>query len=253
MAGARHKGSLGTDTNRPVIDKGTAVRIDSPLPGNVCVTRDPSIRNRWNWGGWHIARWVALPSALGGGKEFLYRFKDMWVVGHKETILRYSRMYRLPPLLLAGVAWSEVGGKPDWIDVPVYEFRKFDHSGDPFLEPLTITRKPGLTSFGDVQIQLRRAAETLGLDFEKLDSRQREMLLECLSDEENNLAIVAKHLSQLKNIDFPGKADIGDEEIRIIGARYNRGPHLTLEVIKRNTSYGNAILSHKARLLKLLK
>lgn len=256
MASSNKKGSLGVDTNRPVIDRGTAVRTSSPPPGPVCSAGGSITRNKWNWTAGHFIVWQLwrpLPSKFGGGDAFLFRYKDAWVAGHKASIIRYSRMYGLPPVLLAGIAWNEVGGKPDEVDVPAYIGRTFDHLGDPLLEPLTITKPPRETSVGDVQIQLRRAAETLGLDFDKLSALDRAKLLECLYDEEANLEIVARHLWQLKEMDFPNRAALGDEEIRIIGARYNRGPQFTLEEIKRDTSNGDAILRHKARLLKLLQ
>ena len=72
-----------------------------------------------------------------------------------------------------------------------------------------------------------------------------------LRNDQANLAIVARHLRQLADIDFAGKK-IGDEEMRIIGARYNRGPDLALDKIKKDTSYGNAILKRRDKLNSLL-
>ncbi len=121
------------------------------------------------------------------------------------------------------------------------------------VEPLTITKKPELTSLGDVSIQLRRAAETYGMDSKKLNSKQKDFLMQSLSDEKTNLAIVARHLWQLSLIDFANKKILGDYEVKIIGARYNRGPHLSLEEIKKNTSYGDFIVKRKTKLLELIK
>ena len=63
---------------------------------------------------------------------------------------------------------------------------------------------------------------------------------------------MAKHLWQLKNIDFKNTMVLSDEEIRIIGTRYNRGPQISLGKIKLNTSYGDFILRIKSRLLALI-
>ena len=42
------------------------------------------------------------------------------------------------------------------------------------------------------------------------------------------------------------------EDVRIIGARYNRGLIPTLEEIKRNTSYGDFIVNHWQRFSRLI-
>jgi len=103
---------------------------------------------------------------------------------------------------------------------------------------------------GDVSIQLRRAAEAAGLDFNQLDKKQRDELVACLSDEDVNIAFVARHLAQLKQIDKQCFTE--DETLRILGARYNRGPHWSLDQIRANTSYGDMIVKKKAELKAML-
>jgi hypothetical protein len=130
--------------------------------------------------------------------------------------------------------------------------RTFDHLGDPLLEPLTVTRRPELTSIGDVSIQLRRAAQAMGREWSQLSSAERADLRRCLVDEPSNLAIVARHLRQLIDVDAPGRTALSDSEVVIVGGRYNRGPHLSLARIREDLSYGQALVKRKERFMKLL-
>lgn len=155
--------------------------------------------------------------------------------------------------MLAGVAWIEVGGDPYWIDHVAYPIRAFDHSADPFLEPLTITKRPELTSFGSVSIQLLRAAQALGLDWNTMGEHQREALIVCLSQDETNLSVVAKHLADLRRLDFPAGSAWNDDQIRVVGSRYNRGPDLSPQKLRNNTSYGDFILRNRFHILDLMK
>ncbi len=221
------------------------------LRGPLDVCRQSELKDEWTWTSMDWARRFLLPRVLGGDKDRLRKYKDAWVKAHSSTIKTQAKLNDISPVLLAGVCWIEVGGDPDWIDTVAYPVRRFDHLADPFLEPLTITKRPELTSFGDVSIQLRRAAEAVGLIFTDLNSQEKRELIECLSDEDVNIAFVAKHLSQLKQVD---KMCFTEEyEIRIIGARYNRGPELTLREIEEDMSYGNFILDRKQRFLDLLR
>lgn len=213
--------------------------------------QNTNLKDEWSWGGWDVVKWKVLPGWLGGDKDLLKHYKNAWVISHSSTIKEQAAINNISPVLLAGVCWIEVGGDPDWIDGIAYSIRAFDHMADPLLEPLTVTKKPELTSFGDVSIQLRRAAEAANLDIAKLNTEQKNELIECLSDEDVNIAFVARHLSQLKNVDKV--CFVEDEEIRILGTRYNRGPHLSLEQIKNNTSYGDFILKIKTNLQGLLE
>lgn len=211
--------------------------------------RATKIKDEWSWGALDVIVWKA-PSWAGGDKNLLKNFKDAWVKSHATTIKNQAKLNNISVILLAGVCWIEVGGDPDWIDSIAYPIRSFDHSGDPLLEPLTITKKPELTSMGDVSIQVRRAAEAANLDISTLTNEQKNEIVECLSDEDVNIAFVAKHLSQLKKVD--NLCFVENEEIKILGARYNRGPDLTLSQIKENTSYGDLILKKKSDLKKLI-
>lgn len=93
-------------------------------------------------------------------------------------------------------------------------------------------------------MQLRTAAISLGADPEVLSKEQLDKIADCLQNDSFNIDLVARHLRQL--IDRDGlqitSFSYGMDDIRIIGARYNRGTNPTIEQIKANTSYGNFIV-----------
>lgn len=241
MANGQQPGPTCQDTNPQNVVDGTTCRAESPTPGPLllCTTSGASDDS---WGYWDVVVWKVLPFWLGGDKNRLRNYKDAWVRGHRQKIKDLAAQYQLPPELLAGVAWIEAGGKPYSSKIDVYDFRKFDHSSDPLVEPLTISKRPELTSMGPVAIQLRRAAEAMGVEYKDLSESDKTRLVECLQNADSDLAIVARHLWQLNQIDFPNQKVLGSYEIRILGARYNRGPDLTLKEILRNTSYGDFIV-----------
>jgi hypothetical protein len=100
-------------------------------------------------------------------------------------------------------------------------------------------------------MQLRTAARTLGLDVSKMDMNQLRTLANCLEKDVYNINLVAQHLRQLADYDKLPSA-LSMEDVRIIGARYNRGLIPTLEEIKRNTSYGDFIVNHWQRFSRLI-
>ncbi len=204
------------------------------------------------WSTLDVAQWK---TPLLGDPNHIFEFKEQWVAGYSDTIRAAAQMYDLPEELVAGVAYNEVGGDPAWVDEAAYAVRSFDHMADPLLEPLTITREPDLTSFGNVSMQVRRAAETLGYDPNNLTGSQRGDVLESLRDPRQNIFLAAAHLAQLRDIDFPGQgaSELSTEEIRATATRFNRGPDLSLDQIRQNTSYGDVIIDRRERLLELLR
>jgi len=164
-------------------------------------------------------------------------------------------MFDIPASLLAGIAFNEFGGDPMWVDDIAYVVRQFDHSGDPYLESATVTKEADLTSFGNLSTQIKRAAESLGYDLNNLTSEQRESIKSSLKNPVQNIYIAAKHLSDLRNVDFSGKgaSSLTIEDIRIIATRFNRGPNLSLEQIKKNTSYGNSVVNRIDKLNNLIR
>jgi len=226
------------------LDDGTVCRAETPAPTPLGLCTKQGAPD-FSWGYWDVVVWKVLPKWMGGDADILRNYKDAWVRGHRAAIKKAAKLYDLPPELLAGVAWIEAGGKPYSFKIDVYEVRtavRLDVSRDG-VQIFSLTKQPGMTSMGPVAIQLRRAAETMGLDFSQLSEGDKTALVNCLQNADNDLAIVAKHLWQLKEIDFPGKREIGKSEMRIIGTRYNRGPDLTLERVLRDTSYGDFIVN----------
>lgn len=202
------------------------------------------------WTTAELVKWIANPE-----ENNVHDFKEQWIHGYRRIIQAAAAEYDLPMILVAGIAYNEVGGDPLWLDNLAYGVRKFDHAGDPLLEPLTVTKDPQLTSFGNVSIQVRRAAEALRLDPEKMSNQQESMIVDSLQDPKQNLFIAAKHLADLRDVDFEGKgaATMTEDDILITATRYNRGPDLSLEEIRKNTSNGRAVIKRAETLLQLLQ
>jgi hypothetical protein len=221
-----------SDLHKNIIDDANKVSVDENV-------------NEWDEE--DILRWK---TPIVGNENYIYEFKEQWVSGYKDVIKAAADKFDIPSLLLAGVAYNEVGGDPLWIDDAAYATRTFDHLADPYLP--TITKEPELTSFGNVSIQVRRAIETLGYESDSLDTEQEQMIIDSLKDPKQNIFIAAAHLADLRDIDFQGKSadQMGSEEIKLTATRYNRGPDLSLEDIKKDTSYGDVLMeSNIAELL----
>lgn len=207
------------------------------------------------WGIIDLLRWKLIPDKLGGGIPYIQKFKDAWVKHNKLQIIQMAQQYNLPPELLAGVCWIEVAGDPHFIDRVAFEVRSFDWSGPKWVdENLTTTNHPSKTSFGSVSVQLRTAAHTIGLNPSDMSSSQLRNLSTCLEKDVFNIAIAARHLRQLIDHDGLQKNPpfLTMDTVRVVGARYNRGMGLSLEQIKKNTSYGNFIVKFWRRFSTLL-
>lgn len=224
-------------------------------------------RSYAKWTSWDFARWAFFPDAFGGGERFLVSYKDAWVVYNGLRIQDAARTAKIPVELLAGIAWNEVGGTPDFVDYAAFPIRSFDWSGPDFLDRrLTITKDPDRTSFGSVSIQLRVAAETLGLDIRRLGFIEKEKLGRALSNDVYNLNVVARHVFDLIRYDYPNidTANLSDEQIVVVGSRYNRGTSRKLDEIvdslkaapgaptRDYSSYGRTILRRRDRVRSLL-
>lgn len=208
------------------------------------------------WSAIDVVRWK-MPERLGGGIPYIQNFKDGWVRHNKSLIRSNATTYRMPAELLAGVCWIEVGGDPNFIDGVAFEVRAFDWSGPEWVDRnMTVTRNPSTTSFGAVSIQLRAAAETMGINPATMSNSQLRTLAGCLQRDVFNINIVARHLRMLIDHDHLQTANSSDltmDQVRIVGARYNRGVGLSLEQIRRNMSYGNFIVRIWDRLTNLLR
>lgn len=204
------------------------------------------------WGMVNLFIWKIVPDKFGGGKGYIQRYKDAWVIHNKSIIRMASARYHLPVELLAGVCWIEVGGDPNFVDRIAFEIRALDWSGPGYIDNnMTMTKPPAKTSFGSVSMQLSTAANALGLDAAHMNIAQLRALSNCLQHDTYNIELVARHLRELANYDHL-PMNLRKEDVRIIGARYNRGIKPTLNEIKRNSSYGNFIVNHWQRFHKLI-
>ena len=167
-------------------------------------------------------------------------YKDGWISAYRNVIKKAAEVYDIPTELLACVAWIEVAGDPMWIDPVAYAARKF--LPDSFWNrTLSVNsefydkyyRYPSKTSFGDISMQLGVAANTLGIGPENLDLFSEMKLASVLSDPKMSIMFAARHLAQLKNIDFPDipSHELTLDEMKVIANRYNMGSSLSLETI----------------------
>jgi hypothetical protein len=81
----------------------------------------PGNTNHPKWNSWDIFKWRALSEIMGGGRAYLEAYKDGWIVYNKFRIKDAAEQHRIPPVLLACVAWAEVGGIPDGIKRPAFK------------------------------------------------------------------------------------------------------------------------------------
>lgn len=195
----------------------------------------------WSWG--DIYNWK-----FEEGNEFLSQEKEKFVYTYRDVIKDAANKYDVPEFLLAGVAFMEYGGDPYVFDDGGYVLRRYfnDIVGIEY-NSISLTRNAYLTSFGNVSIQVRRIAECLGMDVNDMTESQKSEIIQMAREPVTNIYIVAKHLSDLKNIDYPNipAESMTEEQITVTSTRYNRGPDLTIEEIKENTKYGTDMYGHQ--------
>ncbi|KOC87307.1 hypothetical protein [Winslowiella iniecta] len=154
------------------------------------------------------------------GESYLWAFKAGYLVYNKGRILKYAKEYNIPVLLLAGVAVSEAGGKPDRLKgYGILQLRQL----------IDIKNRNNFlsnnTSIGTIAMQLRVAAETMGINPASLTRTQQFQLSNCLLNDDFNINIAARHLRDLIIFDYPDTdtASLTDEQLILAGSRYNRG------------------------------
>lgn len=116
-------------------------------------------------------------------------------------------------------------------------------------------------------MQLRAAAETLGIDPATLTTTEQLQLAGCLMDDSFNIQLAARHLRDLILFDNPQLADtshLTEEQFIVAAARYNRGTQrarsdiinsLTAPVTTTEyefSSYGRDILEKKETIMDIL-
>ena len=214
-----------------------------------------------------VAAWQADKRLFSKTDDILIMFKAQWLHGNRNLIRAAAQKYDIPLELLAGVAWSEVGGDPPWVDPAAYYVRSkvtpyipeqyWGKAPDMLINnPISkylgvekrwsdATKDPQKTSFGDLSMQIRVAAETLGISPEQLDVAMEKEIIRALQKPEFSIFIAAKHLADLKRVDF---ADVPSDkltmdQIATIASRYNIGAGASYEKAAGN-SYGKAVKKH---------
>jgi hypothetical protein len=184
----------------------------------------------------------------------IWAHKDRFVHGMRDTIRAAATEYDLPPELIAGVAFNEYGGT-DPIKFGVFEFRKTFQPG-----------KADETSIPPMSLQVRRAEQSLGYDTGANEENRNEVV-GALLNASTSVAIAAKHLSDLRDRQFPGRGanDLVNgppvvirgasySPIEVMGARYNAGPDQAEQSLgPKALDYGKKIKMRWSHFTDLLK
>jgi len=222
----------------------TAARGFKPEEGTV--EWNTPLASRW------YASWLNPNVCRETGNDV---FKDQWVRGHRNAINAAAEKYNIPPVLLAGVAYVEVGGMPFWFDRATFDVRRHPivqriapHVPSGYIQN-QLTRQYDHTSFGHTSVQMATAAEVLGYDFNNLTMAQRRAIAESLEDPAQSIFIAASYLSHLRNNAFPGVSaeDMTLDQISALASWYNVGPG------DSSRANGNRILARLDRLMELLE
>ncbi|MFE4517843.1 hypothetical protein ACFRMQ_27045 [Kitasatospora sp. NPDC056783] len=154
-----------------------------------------------------------------------------WIKANSTIIAAAARQSGLPPDMVAGIAWQEVGGKGRVFDDLAGGARGLAEQPwfpvIPKYLPGRLGGEPDTTSYGPLSIQVRRAAEVLGYDSANLTDNQREQVVAALKNPATNIFIASGYLAQLKA--ESGFADVPadrmtPEQYQELAARYNGGP-----------------------------
>lgn len=219
-----------------------------------------------HWNGFDFFRWYALPTNwyLMTGKAYLWYYKTAWLVHHRAKIKQYAYEARIPELLLAGVAVSEVGGTPErFKGVGVLQFRQIIEE----VYHKDNNELSNSTSVGSIAIQIGVAAQTIGIQPDMLTSFQQFRLSQCLLDNSFNIRVVAFHLHDLILYDNPDAdtLNLTDKQIILAGSRYNRGVMRSKDEIiqsisktpgtpeRKYSEYGRRIIEKKESILKIMR
>ena len=179
-----------------------------------------------------------------GHKEYIHKYKAYYVHAMRDTIKAAASRFNLPAVLVAGTVYNEVGGA-DLVKPYVYLLRDL----------LSGAEAADRTSIGPTSLQPRRALEALGYDPAKVDpSFKRDVVHTLIHDRAFAIFVTAKHLSDLRDRFFPaqGSDDLADDDLVMLGARYNQGPDAPDETVRKDLSYGQRIVGRQQVLAKLL-
>lgn len=205
------------------------------------VNPTPSVEE---WGNFVNPGKYLLDVAIGN-TDNIHDFKMQWINGYKDVINAAAKQYDIPPLLVAGVAYVEVGGDPEGSDAIMHSLREISPVG----------KSADLTSFGNLSVQVAVAAETLGYDFKNLTDIQKEMVIESLEDSKENIFIASRNLAVLKYRDFGSTPanDLSDDQIKITATRHMLGAAYSIGVVKASIGYGERFMQFKQDILNALQ
>ncbi|GAA4044038.1 hypothetical protein [Streptomyces shaanxiensis] len=183
--------------------------------------------------------------------------RDRWIGDNKELINAAAQQTGLPPDMIAGIAWKEVGGKPYVLDSVTETVRE---AAEGWASPVVPDNLPGPlagdrdnTSYGPMAVQIRRAAEVLGYDPDRLSEDQRDEIRGALKDPAQNLFIASKYLANLKAesefADVPADR-MTAAQYRELAARYNGGPYYQGEQAQ---AYADDFEAHRAEAGRALR
>jgi hypothetical protein len=177
-------------------------------------------------------------------KEYIHKYKSYYVHAMRDPIKAAAARFDLPAVLLAGTVYNEVGGA-DMVKPYVYVLR------DLFAGSEAADR----TSLGPTSLQPRRALAALGYNPANVDiSIKKDVVQSLIHNDAFAIFVCAKHLSDLRDLFFPKKdsGDLVDDDLVVLGARYDFGPDQSEETVRNDLSYGRHIVGRKELLAKLL-
>ncbi len=170
----------------------------------------------WGLGDWLIMEYQNRITKVPPTETHLRSTKDSWISDNATSISVAARKYGLPDDLLAGVAWTEIGGDPEIADT-----LGAIASG----EILDQDRLANI-SLGDIQIQARHAARMLGMNPDELKIDDVLALQNRLqNDRLLNLDLAAQHIAELRDRAYPDQGDqpLSDDQYKALAWMFNAG------------------------------
>ncbi len=177
-------------------------------------------------------------------KEYIHKYKSYYVHAMRDPIKAAAGRFDLPEVLVAGTVYNEVGGA-DMIKPSVHLLRDLFSGSD----------AADRTSLGPTSLQPRRALAALGYDPAKVDvSIKKDVVQSLIHNPAFAIFVCAKHLSDLRDLFFAtkGAGDLKDDDVVMLGSRYDFGPDQPEETVRKDLSYGRHIVGRKELLAKLL-
>ena len=158
--------------------------------------------------------------------------ESKWIENNKDLIADIAARSGIPPKMLAAILLKESD-----------DFFLNDGKEQARAEGFAAGDRDE-TSFGPMEIQIRRAAEVLGYDPAGLTDAQRDEVRSALKDPVSSLCIAAEYMEQLKaGSDFANvpAAEMTDEHYRQLAQMYNGGPYWKSSDAK---AYGDDFMEH---------